>query len=748
MAFNWTNSQLPKRTTTGGSGNWVVNGIKSGIGSAGKAIKTGLAGPGAQGSALGTAKTKIQGYAPVQRQNLDASKGTAQGYYNKPDAYADLYATSTPSNMTDLYNQERGRNPNRTQSLYANPDLNPNLQSQQELQMYLRNRLLGPSQTTQRYQNQVDNPYSSPLNDVVNRYQGYADSNSPLEDRYTTRTAQGNTSSRYIQSASDRNLGYDPTAGYRDRSADWQGYDPNSTTSGALSNLVNRNRFYDEYNTDQNAGQAAGQFQGRMNDAQAFDPTSMSAKGLDRLNTRATDAAGFDANQYSKGALDDFTKSLGDSTYSEQRYKQMSTGQDPAAAYQDSRALKALDRRAAAGGYFNSGGGMRLNADYLSNVGAQRSQQLSALAGQADESRLGAYGLRSNMSSGMDRANADKQSRLDALARDYAGQTTSMDQLSGTNQRALDALFGKNLDFGLDRDKLRLSKEGQADALLGKQADVSAGMDDRGLKKMGALDDLAGASEKAMGSKLDRDLAAGKALSADEQDYQNSLDKLAGDTTTSDLNTLSGLRGAASDLDTSQRSEAGRLDALAKGADQTQLDSYRGAMDLAKGASQEAQNNRDYQTDLAKAADEMDLKVRDSLANLAGASQAEQERKLTTAYNMALGIAQQRAGLEEKYGITTEQMATDLLMQELNLAVAQGKATDEDFTKARNFVMDLVKTGAGIPGGGGGGGAGGGAGGIIPTSQGQTSSGYSTGAYIPPIDSEDVYKPIGYGKGL
>jgi hypothetical protein len=82
-------------------------------------------------------------------------------------------------------------------------------------------------------------------------------------------------------------------------------------------------------------------------------------------------------------------------TDTETLYNERKSGNDPAAAYEDQRAIAAINNQLAARGGYNSGAGTRLISDYLANAGAQRSQQLAGLAGAADQSRLGlenAYG--------------------------------------------------------------------------------------------------------------------------------------------------------------------------------------------------------------------------------------------------------------------------------------------------------------------------------------------------------------------
>jgi hypothetical protein len=93
-------------------------------------------------------------------------------------------------------------------------------------------------------------------------------------------------------------------------------------------------------------------------------------------------------------------------TNQEQLYNERKGGVDPAAAYQDERAMADINRQLAARGMANSTPGVRQITDYQANINAQRAQQLAALAGGADTSRLGldqAYGGAAQGASGEQR---------------------------------------------------------------------------------------------------------------------------------------------------------------------------------------------------------------------------------------------------------------------------------------------------------------------------------------------------------
>lgn len=93
----------------------------------------------------------------------------------------------------------------------------------------------------------------------------------------------------------------------------------------------------------------------------------------------------------------------GQQTNQEQLYQERKNGTDPAAAYMDQRAIDQINQQLAARGRYNSGPGVRQISDYEANANAQRAQQLAALAGGADSSRLGldtAYGSAAQGASG------------------------------------------------------------------------------------------------------------------------------------------------------------------------------------------------------------------------------------------------------------------------------------------------------------------------------------------------------------
>ncbi len=76
-------------------------------------------------------------------------------------------------------------------------------------------------------------------------------------------------------------------------------------------------------------------------------------------------------------------------TNTETLYNERKDGSDPAARYQDTRAVEDINRQLAARGGFANTAGFRQIDDYYANANAQRSQQLAALAAGADTSRLG-----------------------------------------------------------------------------------------------------------------------------------------------------------------------------------------------------------------------------------------------------------------------------------------------------------------------------------------------------------------------
>lgn len=112
-------------------------------------------------------------------------------------------------------------------------------------------------------------------------------------------------------------------------------------------------------------------------------------------------------------------------TNQEQLYSERRSGGDPAAQYEDQRAVEAINRQLAArGGYANSQGERQIT-DYYANAGAQRSKQLADLAAGADTSRLG------------------KNSQLGAAAQGASGETSDYakqlgEGAAGASQEAAD----------------------------------------------------------------------------------------------------------------------------------------------------------------------------------------------------------------------------------------------------------------------------------------------------------------------
>lgn len=107
-----------------------------------------------------------------------------------------------------------------------------------------------------------------------------------------------------------------------------------------------------------------------------------------------------------QGYYDYMAGRAGKQTNQEELYNARRGGNDPAAQYQDDRAVDAINRAMAARGGFNSGNARRGITDYYANANAQRSRDLASLAGGADSSRLGldnSYGVSANGASGEQR---------------------------------------------------------------------------------------------------------------------------------------------------------------------------------------------------------------------------------------------------------------------------------------------------------------------------------------------------------
>ena len=321
-----------------------------------------------------------------------------------------------------------------------------------------------------------------------------------------------------------------------------------------------------------------------------------------------------------KGVFDDTNSSLAGKTYSENLlgsqkygtdktdvenlYSQRVAGGDPAANYEDTRAIEAINNQLAARGRFNSGPGVRQISDYLANAGAQRSHQMadlatasssaagsragymSGLAGQSDTTRLAATGLRGDLAKASDATDLAGRSYLGGLAKDV--------------------------------DANQLQRQGQIDTLAGQ---TSAS----GLARQGMLNGLAGNvddSKFRQQTQLDT-------LAQNSQDQQRQRIALGGT-----------LAGQASGEESGQRDYLAGLAASASG-EQSTHDKY--LADLAKATGAEDLGKANYGLDAAKGADASRLANNTLQGNLAGQASGEQRNYYGDLTDKSLDVGKAQA---------------------------------------------------------------------------------------------------------
>lgn len=208
--------------------------------------------------------------------------------------------------------------------------------------------------------------YQDPANQQKNAYQTAGDSAAALgTSQRDYETAQGNQALSYFS-------GPQAPTGPRPTTARWTGEDGKPVAQNQLP--------WDKQQAAYQAGKNG--------------PVSPDQALMNMTNNRPTQQQ-------------DYFNFMGDqahkNTNQEDLYNARKNGTDPAAAYEDQRATEQINTQLAARGRFNSGSGVRQVSDYLANAGAQRSKQLAALAGGADQSRLGmdtAYGTSARGASG------------------------------------------------------------------------------------------------------------------------------------------------------------------------------------------------------------------------------------------------------------------------------------------------------------------------------------------------------------
>jgi hypothetical protein len=189
----------------------------------------------------------------------------------------------------------------------------------------------------------------------------------------------------------------------------------------------------------------------------------------------------------------------GNLTDVEQLYQERKGGNDPAAAYEDSRAQRAIDNRAAAGGGYNSGAGIRNVSDYYANVGAQRSNQLASLAGASSSAAGQRAGYRENLASGADTSRlnvnnaygqagqgADSSRLAVNNAVTNASQGASKEQsdyFSGVSKQSSDLAFSKaGISKDLGDKAIEAYKNGQVASIQAYLA--KAGVDAKALQAL------------------------------------------------------------------------------------------------------------------------------------------------------------------------------------------------------------------------------------------------------------------------
>lgn len=91
----------------------------------------------------------------------------------------------------------------------------------------------------------------------------------------------------------------------------------------------------------------------------------------------------------SQDLLNQQKTALSGPSLSQQRYADLQGGNDPYFNYMLQRGNKQLDNTFSAQGGFNSGARLQAGSDFQANLAAQQSQQMSGLAGQADQEQRG-----------------------------------------------------------------------------------------------------------------------------------------------------------------------------------------------------------------------------------------------------------------------------------------------------------------------------------------------------------------------
>lgn len=127
----------------------------------------------------------------------------------------------------------------------------------------------------------------------------------------------------------------------------------------------------------------------------ALDKASTDAAGL-AASDKAYQEKGLNASLGYFGQSQDLLNSqkgaLSGPSLSEKRYADLQGGNDPYFNYMLDKGNRSLGNTFAAQGGFNSGAHDQAQSDFQANLAAQQSQQMSGLAGQADQEQRGRLG--------------------------------------------------------------------------------------------------------------------------------------------------------------------------------------------------------------------------------------------------------------------------------------------------------------------------------------------------------------------
>lgn len=362
-----------------------------------------------------------------------------------------------------------------------------------------------------------------------------------------------------------------------------------------------------------------------------FDPTQTVAMG-DRYDE-------LHSEEDTPGYLEDF-------------FTKYQNGDNPYSVRARERTAKDAQRRAAAGGNFNAGIGMRRESDALAQLEADEFEKLGAMAGQAQ-------GL--------------KQER----SRD----------VTGAGKMFEDSVLGNrnfNLGAASQVDDFGLKKAGGTDAYgLGKGKLFA----DTGIAETGLLDKLAGDTSSAKA----RTQEAIDKLAVDDEtarynrqkygsDYDLSLDdnQLARDTQLDTLSKYSSDDKRQRDVD---------IDHLANDSDVTSERNARLGLDTAKGVTDEEQGNDAADLKRAEAMDKFDQDYDNLLKDLATGASKEQMDGLEGVVRQAISLATQRAQSTGEYDRQAGETLTETEVASIDAELQRLGMDDKKRSKVLKFLM-------------------------------------------------------------